>query len=121
MIIDRNDVVHKRTLKKRLAKAYRKMGLEGDNDKNIQGKHRHSDRRPDPAAKLLKKAQELKTQQEEKIIRVGADIKEIEKRRSAQEKWRKELHRIHTSRTNRGQPKLSNQIGTLLDKINRLK
>lgn len=121
MIIDRNDVVHKRTLKKRLAKAYKKIGLDGNKDESMQKKYRHSEHRPDPAAKLVKEAQELRTLQEEKTRSVGAEIKELEERRSVQEKKRKELHRIHTSRTNRGQPRLSNQIGILLDKIHRFK
>lgn len=116
MIKEKKDVDHRQALRKRLAKAYKKRGL-ADEDESRSNKHHHSDHRPDPAAKLRLQAQELKSRHESEKQRALEVAKEIKERRSLQEKKREDRHRVFTSRTSKGQPKLSNQIGILLDKI----
>ncbi|KAJ1936427.1 Septin spn4, partial [Kickxella alabastrina] len=75
--------------------------------------------RANPFQKLLKERDQVKQQREEERKRRDIEVRQNEQRRSKCMHVRKEERKKFTARTKRGQPVLSNQIGSLLDKIKR--
>ncbi|KAJ1862692.1 hypothetical protein LPJ73_000695 [Coemansia sp. RSA 2703] len=75
--------------------------------------------RSNPYEKLIRVRDEAKRQKDEERRRKNLEIKQVEKRRSDYMHERKEERKKYNARTKRGQPVLSNQISSLLDKIKR--
>ncbi|KAJ1883961.1 hypothetical protein LPJ66_010840 [Kickxella alabastrina] len=75
--------------------------------------------RANPFQKLLKERDQVKQQREEERKQRDIEVRQTEQRRSKCMHVRKEERKKFTARTKRGQPVLSNQIGSLLDKIKR--
>lgn len=120
MIQDKkNNKDHRIALQKRLAKAKKRLGLDNDSLDNIQPtpKPTHSTKKPDPVRPLLHHA--TQTQQAREQERAAAQRAASEKRERDEKaaRRREACKQVHKARTWRGQPKLSAQIGLLLEKL----
>ncbi|KAJ2778162.1 hypothetical protein GGI15_004257 [Coemansia interrupta] len=127
--IDRNQ---KSNVKRKYFKELKKEGLEttpqrhtrNSPDGDASGDADLSARpgrapRSNPYEKLVRVRDEVKRQKEEERRRKNLEIQQVEKRRSDYMHERKEERKKYNARTKRGQPVLSNQIGSLLEKIKR--
>lgn len=75
------------------------------------------DHRSNPYHKLLKEKDLAKQRKEEERKQEEEEFKETQERREKYAQHRKTQHKKFTARTPRGQPVLSKQIGSLLDRI----
>ena len=122
MIKDKRDKDHRIALLKRRAKAYKQAGLDvtelkTEENKLGKPKQQHQTRKPDPVNKLVAKANQQRQDLEEKRKQAEEDRKKREQLLANQKLKRQHLNKIHSAKTRKGQPKLSSQIGLLLDKI----
>ncbi|KAJ2706926.1 hypothetical protein FB645_001221 [Coemansia sp. IMI 203386] len=73
--------------------------------------------RSNPFEKLMRERDEIKRQKLEERARKQNEIRLVEQKKTKYMQERKEERRKYNARTKRGQPVLSNQISSLLDKI----
>ncbi|KAJ1645997.1 hypothetical protein J3B02_006331 [Coemansia erecta] len=75
--------------------------------------------RSNPYEKLMREREEIRRQKLEDRARKQSEIRLVEQKKAKYMQERKEERKKYNARTKRGQPVLSNQIGSLLDKIKR--
>ncbi|KAJ1724456.1 hypothetical protein LPJ53_001297 [Coemansia erecta] len=126
--IDRNQ---KSNVKRKYFKELRKEGLETAPQHSTRGRPDDAEEdaeqsarpgrapRSNPYERLVRVRDEAKRQKDEERRRKNLEIQQVEKRRSDYMQERKEERKKYNARTKRGQPVLSNQIGSLLEKIKR--
>jgi hypothetical protein len=127
MIFEKRDNKdHRIALKKRLERAYKKMGVistsadleqAATTSTTTAAARKHQNRRPDPVKPHLAAAHKDQLAASEKIRSREAAAKERQTMLEKSKERRAAQKSVHVSRTTRGQPKLSAQIGLLLSKI----
>lgn len=108
---------HRIALKKRLAKAKKRMGIQENSDDSKMVAKPRVNQKPDPVKPLLHAARRHQETIEEKRLQTEQAKKQRETMLKASQQRREANKQVHKARTSRGQPKLSAQIGLLLDKL----
>lgn len=108
---------HKIALKKRLQKAYKKVLGQETVERPAVHTNSHKKFRPNPKEKPLKMAEKKSLDRQEKRFEIESDVRIRQEKRQASIEKRNTSKKVYQARTRKGQPCLSRQIDSLLERI----